>query len=91
MLHLDMGYFTLPRQYMHKNRFVLRINHKPLNWLTNVSNAHGWKGRWIDMLQDFNLKITHRPKLHHYNGNALSKTWSTKLWMMMILMKKIKI
>ncbi len=91
MLCLDMGYYTLPRQYLHINHFVLRIDHKPLNWLANVSNAHGWRGRWIDMLQDFNFKIVHRPKLRHSNVEALSKTWLTKLQMMMILMKTFRI
>jgi hypothetical protein len=91
MLCLDIGYYTLLGQHLHINHFVLRIDHNPLNWLANVSNAHEWKGRWIDMLQDFNLKIVHRPKLRHFNVDALSKTQSAKLQMMMILMKKFRI
>jgi hypothetical protein len=86
-----MGYYALPRQYLHINHFVLRIDHKPLNWLANVSNAHGWRGWWIDMLQDYNFKIIHRPKLHQSNVDALNKIWLEKLWMMMILMKKFRI
>jgi hypothetical protein len=79
MLHLDMGFYTLCKQYSHRNHFVLRIDHKPLNWLANVSNAHGWRGRWIDMLQDFNLKVVHMPKLCHYNVDTLNRTWLTTL------------
>jgi hypothetical protein len=28
------------RQYMYKNHFTLRINHKPLKWLTIVLDAY---------------------------------------------------
>jgi len=63
----------LLRQYLHRNHFILRTDHKPLEWLTTVSDAHGRKGRWIDMLQDFSFKIVHRPGLRHTNVNALSR------------------
>ncbi len=55
------------------NHFILRTDHKPLEWLATVSDAHGWKGRGIDMLQDFNFKIVHRPGLRHTNVDALSR------------------
>jgi hypothetical protein len=42
------------KQYLHKNHFILQIDHKPFEWLATISNAHGRRGRWIDMLQDFN-------------------------------------
>jgi len=61
------------RQYLHRNHFTLRTNHKPLEWLATVSDAHGRKGRWIDMLQDFNFKILHRLGLKHTNANAFGK------------------
>jgi len=55
------------------NHFILHTDHKPLDWLATVSDAHGRRGRWIDMLQDFNFKIVHRPGLRHTNVNALSR------------------
>ncbi len=61
------------RQYLHKNHFIMRTDHKPLEWLTIVSNAHGRRGRWVDMLQDFSFKIIHRPGLRHMNVDALSR------------------
>jgi hypothetical protein len=61
------------RQYLHKNHFILRIDHKPLKWLATVSDAHGRRGRWVDMLQYFNFKIIHRPGLRHTNVDALSR------------------
>jgi hypothetical protein len=61
------------RQYLHRNHFTLRTNHKPLEWLATVSDAHGRKGRWIDMLQDFSFKILHQPGLKHTNVDVLSR------------------
>jgi hypothetical protein len=38
-----------------------------------VLDAHGRKGRYIDMLQDFNFKILHRLGLKHTNVEALRR------------------
>ncbi len=61
------------RQYLHRTHFTLRTDHKPLEWLATVSDAHGRRGRWIDMLQDFDFKIVHRARLKHANADALSR------------------
>jgi hypothetical protein len=61
------------RQYLHQTHFILKTDHKPLEWLATVSNANGRRGCWIDMLQDFCFKIVHRPGLRHGNVDALSR------------------
>ncbi len=61
------------RQYLLRTHFTMRTDHKPLEWLATVFDAHGRRGRWIDMLQDFNFKIVHRAGLKHANANALSR------------------
>jgi hypothetical protein len=61
------------RQYLHRTHFVLRTDHKPLEWLAMVSDAYGRRGRWIDILQDFSFKIQHRPCVKHTNVDALSR------------------
>jgi len=38
-----------------------------------VSDAHGRRGRWIDLLQDYSFKIVHRPGMRHANVDALSR------------------
>jgi hypothetical protein len=43
------------RQYLHHIRFILRMDHKPLEWLVIVSEAHGRTGCLVNMLQDFSL------------------------------------
>jgi len=61
------------RQYLHKTQFLLRTDHKPLEWLAIVSDAYGRKGRWIAMLQDFQFKIIHHAGSKHLNVDALSQ------------------
>ncbi len=61
------------RQYLHMKHFILRTDHKPLEWLATVSDAHGRRGRWVGMLQDFSFKIVHCPGLKHMNVDALSR------------------
>jgi hypothetical protein len=61
------------RQYLHMKHFILRTDHKPLEWLATVSDAHGRRGRWVGLLQDFSFKIVHRPRLKHANVDALSR------------------
>ncbi len=38
------------KQYLHRNQFILRTDHKPLEWLVIVLDVHDMKGRWIDLL-----------------------------------------
>jgi len=61
------------RQYLHRTHFTLRTDHKPLEWLAIVVDAHGRRGRWIDLLQDYNFKIVHRPGMRHVNADALNR------------------
>jgi hypothetical protein len=61
------------RQYLHMKHFILRTDHKPLEWLATVSDTYGRRGRWVGMLQDFSFKIVHRPGLKHMNVDALSR------------------
>jgi len=76
------------RQYLHMKHFILRTDHKPLKWLVTLSDAHGRRGRWVGMLQDFNFKIVHQPGLRHTNVDALSRNQLDQLQMMMILVKR---
>ncbi len=59
--------------YLHRTHFILRTDHKPLEWLATLSDPYGRRGRWIDMLQDFSFKILHRPGMKHTNVDALSR------------------
>jgi len=47
------------RQYLHHIHFILSMDHMPLEWVLIVLNAHGRRGHWMDILQDFSFKIIH--------------------------------
>ncbi len=38
------------RQYLKKNHFTLRTDHKPFEWLAIVLDTYKRKGKWINML-----------------------------------------
>jgi hypothetical protein len=60
------------RQYLYHASFVVRTDHKPLEWLAIVSNPFGRRGRWISMLQDFNFKIVDIARARHANANVFN-------------------
>jgi hypothetical protein len=60
------------QQYLHQATFVVRTNHKPLEWLITIFDPFGKRGRWISMFQDFNFKIVHKIGVRHANADALS-------------------
>jgi hypothetical protein len=59
-------------QYFYHNHFTLMTNHKPLEWLAIIFNVYGRRGKWINTLHDFSLKIVHRTMSQHTNMNVLS-------------------
>jgi hypothetical protein len=48
---------TYIKQHLHWNHFIIRIDHKPIKWLTIESTSHGRRGEWINLLKDFKFKI----------------------------------
>jgi hypothetical protein len=47
------------RQYLGHIHIILSLDCKLLEWLLTVLDAHGRRGHWVDMLQDFSFKIIH--------------------------------
>ena len=60
-------------QYLYRNKVHLRTDHKPLEWLHSVADAHGRRGRWVMMLQDFDMRIEWREGKRHQNADTLSR------------------
>jgi hypothetical protein len=59
--------------YLYQASFVVKIDHKPLEWLATIFDPFGRRGRWISMFQDFNFKTVHRARARHANVDALSR------------------
>ncbi len=55
-----------------------------------MSNAYGWRGCWINVLQDFNFKILHQPKSKHFNVDTFNHNLIGNVNMMNTSLKKSK-
>jgi hypothetical protein len=45
------------RQYLYGNRFTLKINHKPLEWLAIISDAYGRRANGLTPYKIFVSKL----------------------------------
>ncbi|UYV82442.1 K02A2.6-like, partial [Cordylochernes scorpioides] len=59
--------------YLYGQEFILRSDHASLQWLLNFKNPEGQLARWIQRLQEYQVKIQHRPGKRHQNADALSR------------------
>uniref|UniRef100_A0A3Q1J2D2 ribonuclease H n=1 Tax=Anabas testudineus TaxID=64144 RepID=A0A3Q1J2D2_ANATE len=61
------------RPYLLGNRFTLRTDHASLTWLLNFRQPEGQVARWLEVLQEYDFEIQHRPGRQHSNADALSR------------------
>ncbi|BHF71978.1 hypothetical protein SprV_0401504000 [Sparganum proliferum] len=65
------------RPYLLGKPFVIRSDHKALQWLQNTKDAEGQLARWQEMLQEYHFTCTYRPGKQHGNADALSRRPTT--------------
>jgi transposase InsO family protein len=61
------------RQYLLGREFLLRTDHAALQWLRRTPEPIGQQGRWLEILEEFNFTVEHRPGAKHGNADALSR------------------
>lgn len=61
------------RPYLLGKQFLLRTDHGSLTWLSNFKDPEGQLARWLERLQEYDFKISHRPGRKHQNADALSR------------------
>lgn len=61
------------RQYLLGRRFVVRTDHAALRWLRRTPEPIGQQSRWLEVLEEFNFTVEHRPGKKHTNADALSR------------------
>nr|VZI35101.1 unnamed protein product [Spirometra erinaceieuropaei] len=64
------------RQLKHQligRRFVLRTDHRALQWLRSFKDPMDQLARWQEFLQDFDFECQYRPGHKHGNADALSR------------------
>ena len=61
------------RQYLLGRHFEIRTDHAPLTWLRRTPDPVGQQARWLEILEEYDFRIEHRPGAKHGNADALSR------------------
>jgi len=61
------------QQYLLGVQFVVRTDHAALQWLRRTPEPIGQQSRWLEVLEEFNFSVEHRPGTKHGNADALSR------------------
>jgi hypothetical protein len=54
-------FMRLWRQYLYGERFELKSDHQPLQWILTNSKLMGKLARWALMLSEFDFEVVHKP------------------------------
>ena len=61
------------RHYLYGKPFTLVTDHQSLEWLLISNNLTGKHARWALILQGYDFKIVHRPRMMHANRDVCSR------------------
>jgi len=61
------------RLYLLGRPFRIRTDHAALQWLKRTPEPIGQQARWLEILEEFDYSIVHRPGRLHGNADSLSR------------------
>ena len=61
------------KQYLMGRHFKIRTDHAPLTWLRHTPDPIGQQARWLEIMEEFDFEVEHRPGNKHSNADALSR------------------
>ena len=61
------------RTYLLGKHFLIRTDHSALRWLRNMPEPVGQQARWLEVMEEYDFEIEHRPGKKHANADALSR------------------
>lgn len=61
------------KTYLLGRPFTIRTDHAALTWLKRIKDPVGQQARWLEILEEFDYTIIHRPGRQHGNADALSR------------------
>ena len=61
------------RQYLLGRPFTIRSDHAALQWLRKTPEPIGQQARWLEILEEFDFQVQHRPGTQHSNADSLSR------------------
>jgi len=61
------------RQYLLRRPFTIRTYHAALRWLKHTPEPIRQQARWLEIMEEYDYSIVHRPGRLHNNAVALSR------------------
>ena len=61
------------KQYLLGRSFKVRTDHAALTWLRRTPDPIGQQARWLEVMEEFNFIVEHRPGARHSNADAVSR------------------
>lgn len=61
------------KAYLLGNNFLIRTDHSALQWLRKTPDPIGQQARWLEILEEYQFAIIHRPGKKHGNADAMSR------------------
>jgi len=61
------------KQYLMGQSFKIRTGHAPLTWLRHTPDPVGQQARWLEIMEEYDFQVEHRPGVKHGNADALSR------------------
>jgi len=61
------------RQYLLGRPFKIRTDHAALQWLKRTPEPIGQQARWLELLEEYDYTVIHRPGAQHSNADSLSR------------------
>lgn len=61
------------KQYLMGRVFKIRTDHAPLTWLRHTPDPVGQQARWLEIMEEYEFQVEHRPEVKHGNADALSR------------------
>ena len=64
---------TVFRPYLYARRFVIKCDHRPLQWLMSKNEPAGRLSRWALKIQEYQFEIEYKPGKANQNADCLSR------------------
>jgi len=61
------------RYYLAGRHFILRTDHRALQWVKTMEPPSGLVARWMALLSNFDFQVVYRPGTQHGNADAMSR------------------
>jgi len=61
------------KQYLMGRHFKIRTDHAPLTWLRHTPDPIGQQARWLEVMEEYDFQVEHRPGVKHGNADAISR------------------